>query len=164
MGAFNTKQWSEVLTTGSPGSPKTNEAETEATSSAPSSSENSPVPENIESKPDKDEERPKPRHRNLKSLDPRSFSEDFPRTPIQVEKSPESKVSESGSEGSDNEEDEEETDTSGQELLCTPMAIDKHLNKFKVINSTSNVVCTQGIIESFIAFLRNFFLSSWFKG
>ena len=128
MGALNTKQWSEVLTTGSPGSPKTNEEET-----GTNSSENSPVPEKVDSKLDEDDEddRPKPRHRNLKFLDPRSVSDDVLRTPIQVEKSPESKVSENGS---DNEE-EEETDTSGQELLSTPMAIDKHLNKFKVFIS-----------------------------
>ena len=124
MGALNTKQWAEVLTTGSPDA---NEDKTgKTTSSATSSTENSPIPENATESKNNDEDRPRPRHRNLKSLDPRSVSDDVTRTPIQVEKSPESRRSVK------NESDEEETDTSGQELLSTPMAIDKHLNKFKV--------------------------------
>ena len=127
MGALNTKQWSEVLTTGSPGSPSKKADTTDPVSSVPSSAENSPtVEQQTESKKvseNEAEDQPRPRHRNLQSLDPRSVSDDVTRTPIQKDKVKDS------DEESDNEG---ETDTSGQELLSTPMAIDKHLSKFKV--------------------------------
>jgi hypothetical protein len=148
MGALNTKQWAEVLTTGSPGSPEAAESRTAITDSA----ENSPGPADVEV----DEEiegsgdLPRPKHRNLKMLDPRSVSDDVERTPIQLEKSAKSKIGmsddgddETAVENGDDDvsknvdDDEEETDTSGQELLSqeflsTPTAIDKQLNKFKV--------------------------------
>ena len=126
MGALNTKQWSEVLTTGSPGSPSKNVDTTDPVSSVPSSAENSPTVEQHTPKKGSEnegEDQPRPRHRNLQSLDPRSVSDDVTRTPIQKEKVKDS---------DDESDNEGETDTSGQELLSTPMAIDKHLNKFKV--------------------------------
>ena len=129
MGALNTKQWSEVLTTGSPGSPSKKADITDPVSSVSSSTENSPTVEQIEPRNRSENEvseseQSRPRHRNLQSLDPRSVSDDVSRTPIQKKDKPKD---------SDNESDnDEETDTSGQELLSTPMAIDKHLNKFKV--------------------------------
>jgi len=91
MGALNTKQWAEVLTTGSPDANEDKVGKT--TSSVPSSSESSPIPENATESNHDDEDRPRPRHRNLKSLDPRSVSDDVTRTPIQVEKSPEARSS-----------------------------------------------------------------------
>ena len=133
MGALNTKQWAEVLTTGSPGSPEAAGSRT-GTSDSVSCAENSPststgltdTEEKIEG------------------------SDDVDRTPIQLEKSAKSKVNKSESEdddddvdGSKNSDDDDEddgeeaTDASGQELLSqeflsTPTAIDKQLHKFKV--------------------------------
>ena len=104
MGVLNSKQWAEVLTTGSPGSPDATQSRIDSDASP----EHSPIPadsgdsKGVEAE---EEDRPRPRHRNLKNLDPRSVSDDINRTPIQ--KSPESKME-------NNSDAEEEPDTSGQ--------------------------------------------------
>ena len=149
MGALNTKQWAEVLTTGSPGSPEAAGSRTGTTDSV-SSADNSlststgQIDDVVDEKIEGSGDLPRPKHRNLKNLDPRSVTDDVDRTPIQLEKSAKSRVNKSESDDDDDvgdvtkdDDDDEETNTSGQELLSqeflsTPTAIDKQLNKFKV--------------------------------
>ena len=137
MGALNTKQWAEVLTTGSPGSPEAAGSRTGASDSV-SSAENSPSTStghydaDTEEKIEGSGDLPRPKHRNLKKLDLQAATDNVD----QLEKSAKSESDDDDDDdvGSDGEE---ATDTSGQELLSqellsTPTAIDKQLHKFKV--------------------------------
>ena len=139
MGALNTKQWAEVLTTGSPGSPEAAGSRTGASDSV-SSAENSPSTSTGHNDADTEEkiegsgDLPRPKHRNLKKLDLQAATDNVD----QLEKSAKSESDDDDDDDDDEGSDgEEATDTSGQELLSqellsTPTAIDKQLHKFKV--------------------------------
>jgi len=155
MGAFNSKQWAEVLTTGSPGSPDASASRTEAADSAPicNGGDDDKVVENN----GEEEDRPRPRQLKLQDLDPQSASDNVERTPIEAEErpseadktEPEADKTESDADKTESDVEDEENDTSGKELLSqelmdTPTGIDKQLHMFKVqfILSKLKLLCS----------------------
>jgi hypothetical protein len=164
MGAFNSKQWAEVLTTGSPGSPDASASRTEAADSAPicNGGDDDKVVENN----GEEEDRPRPRHLKLQDLDPQSASDNVERTPIEAEENPseskpdkikseadkteaEADKTEADADMTESDVEDEENDTSGKELLSqelmdTPTGIDKQLHMFKVqfILSKLTLLCS----------------------